>query len=322
LTSAPRKPPAEPGDPADSADPAGHAGPLDPAALVVPAAVRAADPGTLRRLLRRPSFALPLAVVLLLCAMAAVPQAFAGWFGHGDPHECALDRSGQGPTSGHPFGFDVQGCDLYSNVVHGARDSISIGLLTTVLTLAVAVVLGSVAGYFGGIADMLISRLMDIFFGFPMLVGMIVVLETFSVHSVLSVSLVLALFSWPVLTRIMRSSVLAVRGLDYITAAREMGAGPLRILLRHAVPNSIMPVAVLTSINIGGVITAEAALTFLGVGLNAPAISWGVQLNTAQQYFTTQPGLLLFPALFLSLAVLSFVLLGDCLRDAFDPRLR
>lgn len=278
--------------------------------------------GTLQRLLRRPRFVLPLALVVLLCAMAAVPQAFAGWFGHGDPHECALERSGQGPASGHPFGFDVQGCDLYSNVVHGARDSLSIGLLTTAVTLLVAVVLGSVAGYFGGVADTLISRLMDVFFGFPMLVGMIVVLETFSVHSILSVSLVLALFSWPVLTRIMRSSVLAVRGLDYVTAAREMGARPLRILLRHAIPNAIMPVAVLTSINIGGVITAEAALTFLGVGLTAPAISWGVQLNTAQQYFTTHPGLLLFPALFLSLAVLSFVLLGDCLRDAFDPRLR
>ncbi|MEW1859950.1 ABC transporter permease [Streptomyces sp. NPDC088194] len=281
-----------------------------------------ADRGTLRRLLRRPRFFLPLSAVVLLCAMAAVPSAFAGWFGHGDPHQCSLAHSGQGPTAGHPFGYDVQGCDLYSNVIHGARDSLSIGLLTTALTLVVAVVLGSVAGYFGGLLDLLVSRLMDVFFGFPMLVGMIVVLETFSVHSILSVSLVLALFSWPVLTRIMRSSVLAVRGLDYVTAARELGAGPLRIMLRHAVPNAIMPVAVLTSINIGGVITAEASLTFLGVGLTAPAISWGVQLNTAQQYFTTHPGLLLFPALFLSLAVLSFVLLGDCLRDAFDPRLR
>ncbi|CAG6391196.1 ABC transporter permease [Streptomyces cocklensis] len=300
--------------------------PTAPAAAAEPAAAgpaaRPGEPGTLRRLLRRPRFFLPLGVVVLLCAMAAVPSAFAGWFGHGDPHQCSLEHSGQGPAPGHPFGFDVQGCDLYSNVVHGARDSISIGLLTTALTLVVAVVLGSLAGYFGGVADMLISRLMDVFFGFPMLVGMIVVLETFSVHSILSVSLVLALFSWPVLTRIMRSSVLATRGLDYVTAARELGAGPVRILLRHAIPNAIMPVAVLTSINIGGVITAEASLTFLGVGLTAPAISWGVQLNSAQQYFTTHPGLLLFPALFLSLAVLSFVLLGDCLRDAFDPRLR
>ncbi|MCL2553502.1 MAG: ABC transporter permease [Actinomycetia bacterium] len=304
----------QPTTPAASA--AGDAGPA------TPAPARPAEPGTFSRLMRRPRFFLPLAMVVLLCAMAAVPSAFAGWFGHGDPHQCSLEHSGQGPTSGHPFGFDVQGCDLYSNVVHGARDSLSIGLLTTALTLVVAVVLGSLAGFFGSVTDMAISRLMDVFFGFPMLVGMIVVLETFSVHSILSVSLVLALFSWPVLTRIMRSSVLATRGLDYVTAARELGAGPLRILLRHVIPNAIMPVAVLTSITIGGVITAEASLTFIGVGLTAPSISWGVQLNSAQQYFTVHPGLLVFPALFLSLAVLSFVLLGDCLRDAFDPRLR
>ncbi|WP_433226952.1 ABC transporter permease subunit [Actinomadura formosensis] len=137
----------------------------------------------------------------------------------------------------------------------------------------VAVVLGSVAGYSGGVVDVVVSRVMDVFFGFPMLVGMIVVLQTFDVRSVLSVSLVLTLFSWPVLTRIMRSSVLVTRNLDYVTAARELGAGPIRVLTRHVVPNSIMPVAVLTSLHIGSVITAEAALTFLGVGLRAPAIS-------------------------------------------------
>jgi oligopeptide transport system permease protein len=275
-----------------------------------------------RDLLRRPRFVLPALAVLLLCLVAAMPSAFAGWFGNGDPLKCTLDDGVAGPSAGHPFGFDVQGCDLYSNVIYGTRNSISIGLLTTGLTLVIAVVLGSAAGYFGGAVDMVISRVMDVFFGFPMLVGMIVVLQTFGVHSVLSVSLVLTLFSWPPLTRVMRSSVLETRNLDYVTAARELGASPLRVLTRHVVPNSIMPVAVLTSLHIGSVITAEAALTFLGVGLKAPAISWGVQLNTAQQYFSTDFHLLLFPALFLSAAVLSFVLLGDCLRDAFDPRLR
>ncbi|MZD05483.1 ABC transporter permease subunit [Streptomyces sp. SID5785] len=288
----------------------------------------AASPGPpasrspLRAMLRRPRFLVSATGVLLLCATAVAPGAFAGLFGHGDPHACTLDRSGQGPAPGHPFGYDIQGCDLYANVVHGARDSLSIGLLTTALTLLIAVVLGAAAGYFGGATDQLISRVMDVFFGFPMLIGMIIVLQTFSVHSVWSVSLVLAFFSWPVLTRIMRSSVLAVRGLDYITAARELGAGHLRILLRHVIPNAIAPVAALTSMSIGSVITAEAALTFLGVGLSAPAVSWGVQLNTAQQYFTEHLGLLLYPSVFLCCAVLSFVLLGDCLRDAFDPRLR
>lgn len=275
-----------------------------------------------RDLLRRPRFVLPAAAVLLLCLVAAVPSAFAGWFGNGDPLNCTLGDGGTGPRAGHPFGFDIQGCDLYANVVYGARDSISIGLLTTAITLIVAVVLGSIAGYYGRYVDGVVSRVMDIFFGFPLLVGMIVVLEMFTVRSVFSVSLVLALFSWPGLTRIMRSSVLSTRNLEYVTAARELGAGSPRILVRHVIPNSIMPVAVLTSLNVGGIITAEAALTFLGVGLQAPSISWGVQLNTAQQYFTTHLNLLIFPALFLSIAVLSFVLLGDCLRDVFDPKLR
>ncbi|HET6500577.1 MAG TPA: ABC transporter permease [Amycolatopsis sp.] len=278
--------------------------------------------GVLRGLFRKPRFVIPATIVVLVCLIAAFPALFSGWFGNGDPHVCALGNSGLGPRAGHPFGFDIQGCDLYANVIYGARNSISIGLLTTALTLIVAITLGALAGYFGGVVDLMISRVMDVFFGFPTLIGMIVVLETFPVHSVVSVSLVLALFSWTVLTRVMRSSVLAKKNLSYITAARGLGAGPFRILLRHILPNSVTPVAVLASLNIGAVITAESALTFLGVGLKAPSISWGVQLNTAQEYFTTDFHLLLFPALFLIITVLAFVLLGDFLRDEFDPELR
>lgn len=272
-------------------------------------------------LLRRPRFVVPLFFVLLICLMAAAPAAFAGWFGHGDPGACDLSHTAGGPTSGHPFGFDVQGCDLYSNVVYGARASLSIGLIVTAGTSVVAILLGSLAGYFGGLVDTAISRLMDVFFGFPALVGMIVVLETFKVHNVLSVSAVLVLFSWPVLTRVMRASALGTVNLEYVTAARSIGAGNARILLRHVVPNAIAPVMVLASLYVGAVITTESALTFLGVGLRAPAISWGVQLNLAQQYFTTSLHLLIFPSTFLTVTVLSFVLLGDTLRDAFDPRL-
>ncbi|HWD03686.1 MAG TPA: ABC transporter permease [Amycolatopsis sp.] len=290
-------------------------------ALAVPPAEATAPARTtaVRRLLARPRFTIPFAVVLLVCTMAAFPSSFSGWFGHGDPHACTLADSGRGPTAGHPFGFDIQGCDLYANVVYGARNSITIGLLTTACTLVVAVTLGALAGYFGGVVDMVISRVMDVFFGFPTLIGMIVVLGTFPVHSVLSVALVLTLFSWTILTRVMRSSVLANKNLAYIAAARGIGAGPFRILLRHVLPNSLAPTAVLASLNIGAVITAESALTFLGVGLKSPSISWGVQLNTAQQYFTTNFTLLLFPSLFLTVTVLAFVLLGDFLRDEFDP---
>lgn len=289
---------------------------VPPAAVPHPARHRNA---VLLDLVRRPWFSLPAAGVLLLCAIAAFPNFFSGWFGHGDPRQCSLDNNGLGPRPGHPFGFDIQGCDLYSNVIHGARSSLSIGLLTTLLTLATAVVLGSLAGYFGGPIDTLISRVMDVFFGFPTLIGMIVVLQAFAVHSVVSVSLVLALFSWPILTRVMRASVLETRSLDYIDAARSVGAGPVRILVRHVIPNSLTPVVVLAGLNVAAVVTAESGLTFLGVGLKAPGISWGVQLNAAQQYFAEHLHLLVFPALFLSAAVLCFVLLGDALRNAFDP---
>jgi ABC-type dipeptide/oligopeptide/nickel transport system permease subunit len=276
--------------------------------------------GLWRRLVRRPTSLVAMVVTVLVCVMAAAPQAFAGWFGHGDPRRCDLIDSGLPPASGHPFGFDIQGCDLYANVIYGARSSVTIALLSTAGTLLVALVLGGLAGYVGGRLDALVSRLMDVFFGFPVLVGMIVILQTLSVHNVFSVSAVLITFGWPGLARVVRGSVLATAGSEYIAAVRGIGAGGPRILLRHVLPNSIGPAAVLTGINVGGIIASESALTFLGVGLKTPAISWGVQLNTAQQYFSTDPHLLIFPSIFLTVTVLGFVLLADALRDAIDPR--
>jgi len=258
----------------------------------------------------------------LVLVVAAFPGAFAGWFGHGDPRVCTLRDSGAPPRSGHPFGFDTQGCDLYANVVYGTRSSVAIGLVVTAGCVVVAVALGCLAAYYRGIVDGVISRTMDVFFGFPSLVGMVVILNTIPERNVLVVSAVLVLFAWPGMTRIMRSSALAVVELDYVKAARGLGAGPLRVIVRHVLPNSFAPILVVASLGIGGIITAESALTFLGVGLRAPSISWGVQLNLAQDAFRSDPHLLLFPALFLTLTVLAFVTLGDALRDAFDPRMR
>lgn len=271
---------------------------------------------------RRPSIMVPGLVVLLFCIMALFPGLFAGWFGHPNPRECTLAKTAAEPASGHPFGFDVQGCDLYANVIYGARASISVGLLTTVATLVIAVVLGTLAAYYGGWVDMIISRVMDVFFGFPALVGMIVLLSAWQQHTVLTISAMLTLFTWPTLTRVMRGSVLSVVNLEYVSAARGLGAGSMRILTRHVGLNALGPVIVVAGLNIGAVITAEAALTFLGVGLESPTISWGVQLHDAQQFFTASPHLLLFPSLFLTLTVLSFVLVGDAIRDVLDPKLR
>jgi oligopeptide transport system permease protein len=282
-------------------------------------AVAGAKRSVAARLRRRPLFWSSAAVAGLVILMATVPQAFAGWFGHADPLACDLANSGAGPRGGHPFGFDIQGCDVYANVVYGARNSISIGLLATALSLLVAVPLGSLSGYCGKIVDTLVSRVADVFFGFPFLLGAIVILSTFRFRNVVSVSLTLALFTWPVLMRLMRSSVLQVKELDYILGVRSLGAGNLRIIGRHVVPNAIAPVIVIATITVGTVIAAEAALTFLGVGLQYPAISWGLQLAAAQQSFQLHPHLLVFPGVFLSATVLAFVLLGDVLQAALDP---
>lgn len=272
------------------------------------------------RLLRQPAFLLAAGWIVLMVVVAIVPQAFSGWFGHGDPRSCNLAFSAMAPREGHPFGFDKQGCDIYANVIYGARASISIGLLVTALTAIIAILLGSLSGYYMGLIDTAVSRISDIFFGFPFILGALVLLTSLHSHSVWTVSIALALFSWPTLTRVMRASVLSVKSMDYVLAARSLGAGDWRIMRRHLLPNAIAPVIVISALTVGGVIAAEATLTFLGVGLQQPAISWGLQLANAQADFEVHPHLLVFPGLFLSLTVLSFILLGDALQDVLDPR--
>ena len=273
-------------------------------------------------LLRRPLFLICGLIALVVLAMVIDPGAFAGWFGHGDPRLCNLADSNAGPASGHPFGFDTQGCDLYANVVYGARPTVTIGLLVTAVSFVLAVVLGSAAGYLGGVVDATISRLADVFFGFPFLLGALVILTVIPDRNALTVSLVLVIFGWPVLTRLMRSTVLDQARRDYVLAARSLGLSNLRIVRRHIVPNALAPVIVYATVTVGAVMVAEATLTFLGVGLQPPAISWGLQLAAAQHQFLQYPHLLIFPGLFLSVTVLSFIALGDTLRDALDPRLR
>ncbi len=231
-----------------------------------------------------------------------------------------MSNSSASPRSGHPFGFDLQGCDLYANVVYGTRASLLIALIVTASALVVGVVLGSLAGYFRGTTDAVISRLMDVIFGFPALVGMIILLNTLTARTIWTVAAVLAVFAWPPLTRVFRASVLSVSTMDYVTAPGRSVPATCGCCARHVIPNSIGPLAAIVSLSVGGIITAEAGLTFLGVGLRAPTISWGVQLNVAQRYFTTDLHLLIFPSLFLSVTVLAFVLLGDGLRDALDPK--
>jgi ABC-type dipeptide/oligopeptide/nickel transport system permease subunit len=274
----------------------------------------------LRRAVRRPAFLVPAAVIALLVLVSVFPGPFAALFGNPDPRACDLGLSAEGPTSGHPFGFDLQGCDVYANVVHGTRASLSVGLLTTLLSMVVAVVVGTVAGLRGGFVDLALSRLTDVFLGFPLLLGAVVVLNSAGERSVLTVSVVLALFGWPTMARLVRGSVRSVRQADFVLAARTMGLSTWRIVTRYVLPSSLSPLFVVATITVGGVIVAESSLTYLGIGLEAPAISWGLQLATASSQFQNAPHLLVFPALFLAVTVLSIISLGDTLRAALDPR--
>jgi oligopeptide transport system permease protein len=268
---------------------------------------------------RRPVVA-PAIVVAVLLATVIAPAPFAALFGHGDPYACDLAGSDRGPSWGHPFGFDAQGCDLYANVIYGARPTVTIGLLVTAGILVVAVVLGGAAGYLGGVTDAVVGRLADVVLGFPLILGALVVLTVTPDRNVLTVSAVLVAFGWPAMTRLMRSTVLGAAGRDYVLAARTHGASAFRIVARHVLPNAISPLLVYATTAVGGVMVAETTLTFLGIGLQAPEISWGIQLADAQQQFLQHPHLLIAPGAFLSVTVISFVALGDALRDALDPQ--
>ncbi|MCZ2857944.1 ABC transporter permease [Blastococcus sp. VKM Ac-2987] len=257
---------------------------------------------------------------LLFVAMALLPSVFARGV---DPRSCSLSNSNGTPSAEHWFGFDQQGCDYLANVVYGARNSLIIGLLAVVVILVFGVLVGAISGFYGGVTDSILSRIADIFYALPLILGALVVLRSGILgRGVVAVAIALAMFGWMTAMRLVRSQVIAVKSSDYVAAARAMGASDSRILLRHILPNAVAPVLVYATITIGVLIAAEATLTFLGVGLQAPAISWGLQIDTGQDLLRTAPHAVLFPSLVLTLTVMAFVLMGDALRDALDPKQR
>jgi oligopeptide transport system permease protein len=269
-----------------------------------------------RKLRRDPRFILSAALILVFTLMAVWPRAFTS----ADPMSCDILRSAGAPSAKHWFGFDLLGCDYYARVIYGARTSMIVGLVVASASVGIALVLGSVAGYFGGIPDSVISRFADVWFSIPTILGAILLLTLIRGSGALQVSTVLILFGWPDLTRLVRSSVLIGKERGFVRAARALGASDAHLLRRHILPNGISPVIVYASYAVGAAIAGEAGLTFLGVGLRLPSISWGLQIAIAQARFQEHPHLLFFPALLLCLLVGAFVLLGETLRDALDPK--
>ena len=274
----------------------------------------------------RPIFWISSVLILLFILMAAFPTLFT----RVDPHVADLSRSMEEPSSEHWFGLDRQGRDVFARTVHGARASIIVGLAATLVTTLIGGLLGILAAYLGGWADTLISRLGEILLGLPFVLGAIIILTTFAgaqsgAGPVLVITLVvgtLTLLSWPLVARIARSAAYAVKHADYVQAAKALGAGPFRIMFRHLLPNVMAPVIVYGSLMVATFISAEATLSFLGVGLRPPVVSWGVAISEAGDYIRQAFFLTAFPTAFLCVTVLAFVMLGDAIRDALDPKLR
>ncbi|ORT61180.1 ABC transporter permease [Streptomyces sp. CB03238] len=260
-------------------------------------------------------------LIVFLLVMAVFPQLFTSQ----DPYAkgfCDLSNSVVPPSGAHWFGFDVQGCDIYARTIYGARNSIIVGVLTSVLTTLAGGVLGMIAGLRGGWLDAVVSRFTEIWFAIPTLLGGLLVLAMLGSGSVITVSLIMAVLGWPQLFRIMRGSVITNKQNDYVMAARALGANGWRIAMRHILPNAVAPVIVVSTINLGVYISAEAAFSYLGIGVQAPNISWGLMISDGQDRFLSAPHMVLFPSLFLSVTVLAFIMLGEAVRDALDPKLR
>lgn len=277
-----------------------------------------------RQLRRSPLFIISALLILIFLLMAAVPQLFTS----ADPTYAVLAESRANPSADAWFGRDIQGYDIYARCIYGARASILVGVGATLATMLLGSALGVMAGYLGGLTDTIISRIGDIFFAIPLLLGGIIFLSSFrgdnpSYFRVVGmVVLVLMIFGWPSLMRLMRSSVFQVKPNEYVQAARALGASPWRVIRSHIIPNAMAPVIVVSTINLGVYISVEATLSFLGIGLVPPTVSWGVMISDALTALRASPHILLFPAAFLSVAVLAFIMLGDAVRDAFDPKSR
>jgi oligopeptide transport system permease protein len=279
------------------------------------------------QLKRNPLFWIGSFLGVFFALMALFPSAFARG---ADPRACSLENSKLPPSSAHWMGFDQQGCDYLANVVYGARTSLTIGILSVIGVLVLGVIVGAIAGYYGGVTDSVLARITDIFFALPLILGALILLRVgpstglpiLSSRGAGAVAIALSVFGWMTAMRLVRSQVIAVKSSDYVAAARAMGASNLRILTRHILPNAVAPVLVFATITVGVLIAAEATLTYLGVGLQRPAISWGLQISSGQSLLRTAPHLVLFPSIVLSLTVMAFIMLGDALRDALDPRQR
>jgi len=255
-------------------------------------------------------------VIIGVAAAAAILGPFLTPF---DPAAQALPLRLAGPSMSHPFGLDELGRDILARVLAGARISFGVGLAVVMVSASVGTVLGAIAGYFGGVVDDLISRLIDILMAFPGLLLAIALVAVLG-PSLGNVLFALTIIGWVGYARLVRGQVLRAREFEYVQAARALGAGTPRILWHHVIPSAIPTVVVQATLGMAGAIIGEAALSFLGLGVQPPTPSWGTMLNGGRGHLLDAPHLTVFPGLAIALLVLGFNFVGDGLRDLADPK--
>ncbi len=270
----------------------------------------------IRRRIARSRWTVAGLAVIVLLALVALG---APWLAPGDPYRGDLSAGLQPPSSAYLLGTDAQGRDVLSRVLYGARLSLTVGLGSQAVSLAVGLALGLVAGYSGRWVDATVMRVADVTLAFPSLLLLIAIAAAVK-PSLPVICLVIGLVGWAGMARLVRGQVLVVRALDYVQAARALGASDARLVTRHILPNVLAPVIVATTLGIGGAIMAEAALSFVGLGAQPPTPSWGAMVAEGRDLLRVAPWVSLFPGLAIGVAVLGLNLLGDGLRDALDVR--
>ena len=272
---------------------------------------------SLSRLFSNRLVVLAAAVLAILIAAAALAPLVAPY----DPAKQSLAESLQGPSAKHILGTDEFGRDILSRIIYGTRISLSVGIVSQVIACCGGVLMGAIAGYYGGVADAAISRTMEIFAAFPELlfaIGIMFVLGP----GVINVFVALGLLSWTHYARLVRGQVMQLREMEYAQACVVCGGSDARVILRHLLPNCFSTIIVLVTLGIPGAILTEASLSYIGLGVQPPTASWGQMISAAQQYISFYPYYSVAPGLAIIVTVLAFNIFGDGLRDAVDPRLR
>lgn len=272
---------------------------------------------SLRRL-KKNKMAMFCACVLILLALMAI---FAPLLAPYDPTYQDYSAVLGGPCKAHPFGTDEFGRDILSRIIYGSRVSISIGIVAQIIASIVGVTLGSLAGYYGGWIDSLISRVMEIFQAFPDLIFAMAIM-TFMGKGVLNLFIALGLLTWVRTARMIRGSVMQLKEKEYVEAARACGASTYWVIMKELVPNCLSTIIVLVTLGIPNAIMYEASLSFLGIGIQPPTPSWGNMISAAQTFISYRPVYSIMPGVAIMITVIAFNIFGDGLRDALDPKLR